>query len=120
MNIKEVPSTIKAMEYDTTYLDGEGRPHGSTDGGGSGATRGRGLRPIVSLFIHNCVGNFTLTEYIVFIEVTTAIAAPQHKAMNKNPTSRRRFQIAHARSSLYADMRKESVRMADNTDTRLT
>ena len=106
MNIKEVPSTIKAMEYDTTYLDGGARSHGSTDGGGRGATRGRGLRPNVSLSGNNCVGNLIHTGYIVFTEVTTAMAAPQHSAMKKNPTSRRRFQIAHARSSLYADMRK--------------
>jgi len=97
MNIKEVPSTIKAMEYDTTYLDGGARSHGSTDGGGRGAIRGRGLRRDVSLFINSYVGNFTLT---------TAIAAPQHRAMKKNPTSRRRFQSAHARSSLHTDMSK--------------
>ena len=104
MNIKDVASTIKAMEYDTTYLDGGARSHGSTDGGGRDATRGRGLRPNVSLFVNNCVGDFIITGNIVFTKVTTAIAAPQHRAMKKNPTSRRRFQIAHARSSLYADM----------------
>ena len=106
MNIKEVPSTIKAMEYDTTYLDGGARSHGVTDGGGRGAIRGRGLRRNVSLFINSCVGNFTLTGNIFFTEITNAIAAPQHRAMKKNPTSRRRFQSAHARSSLHTDISK--------------
>src|SRR5260221_9652387 len=32
MNIKEVLSTTRAMEYSSTYLYGEGRSHGSTDG----------------------------------------------------------------------------------------
>jgi hypothetical protein len=118
MNTKEVLSTTKAMEYASTYLDGGGRSHGSTDGGGRGATRGRGLRPNVSLIIYNCVEKSTLTGYIDFTMVITAIAAPQHRAMKKNPTSRRRFQSAHARSNLHADMRNVSVRVAHNTDIR--
>jgi len=117
MNTKEVPSTIKAMEYATTYLDREGRSHGSTDGGGRGATRGRGLRPIVSLFINGCVRNFILTGSVDLTVAIIATAAPQHREMKKNPMSRRRFQSAHARSSLHAE---GSVRIADITDVAPT
>ena len=102
MNTKEVPSTIKAIEYDTTYLDRGARSHGSTDGGGRGATRGRGLGPNISLFMNRYVGNSALTGNGDFTTAITAIAATQHRAIKKNPTSRRRFQSAHARSSLHA------------------
>lgn len=62
MNTKEVPSTIKAIEYDTTYLDKGARSHGSTDGGGRGATRGRGLETNISFFINSYVGHLPVME----------------------------------------------------------
>ena len=72
----------------------------------------------ISLFTNDCVECSTLTKALCLKVIIAAIIAPQHRAMKKNPTARRRFHSAHARRSLHARVRRVSVRAANNTDIR--
>ena len=114
INTREMHSTTNAKEYPTKYFSGGGRAHGSTDRGGRGATPGISLKTLV-FFTNGYVGAPALTKDLA-IAIPAAMIPPQYIVMKKIPICRRRFQRAHARSSLYADMRKVSVRTTDRTD----
>ena len=115
INTREMHSTTNAKEYPTKYFSGGGRAHGSTDRGGRGATPGISLKILV--FFTNCyVGAPALTIDSAIAAIPAAMIPPEHIAMKKIPTCQLRFQRAHARSSLYADMKKASIRTTDQTD----
>ena len=117
INIREMTSTINAMEYSTTYFPRGGRLHGSIDRGGRGATPGISLKTLV-FFTNGHVGAIALTIDSATAAIPAAMIPPQQIVMKKIPTCQLRFQRAHARSSLYEDIRKVSLRTTDQTDIR--